>query len=383
MYFCDECFATDQYEEELDKIIQGDDDLKTSSGFTLFENGKEFASWIQKQNVKRSINKLQVHHMALPDYSTWEKTDKRIFGNDPELGRTNSLDSYGKSTWGSKSANGKYIAQHFNIFPNGKITTGRSLESNPIGISGWNTGAICIEIYGNFDKGKDTMTQAQKDSVIAVYGELCKKFNLTPSASTIRYHAWFKSNGTYLGDYKAGQSRKTCPGTAFFGGNTMSAFKKNFLPAIQDYINGEKKEAEIPSIKVDDPVVQVVNKIVKINVGELNVRKNANASSQIMGVVKDGEVYTIVKESNGWGLLKSGLGWINLKYTEPVSNNDSFKVRINTGVLNIRQSPNTSSKVVGSVKDGEVYTIIEKQGIWGKLKSGAGWICLTYVERVD
>ena len=91
--------------------------------------------------------------MDLPNYSTWEKTDKKVF-SEPHFGRTQSLDSYGKSKWGCSDGHGHYIAQHLNIFPDGKITTGRNLNSTPIGIRGWNTNAICIEIYGDFDKNK-------------------------------------------------------------------------------------------------------------------------------------------------------------------------------------------------------------------------------------
>ena len=275
--------------------------MKTQNGFTLFEKTSEIGTWLKSQKVTRKVTKLQVHHMGLPSYSTWNNTDKKVFSN-PYFGRTESLDSYGKKTWNSKSANGKYQAQHFNVFPDGKITTGRSLNSNPIGITGWNTGAICVEIYGNFDKGQDTMTSAQKKAVIALFGELCKKFNLTPSASTIRYHAWFTSGGTYLGDYKAGQSRKTCPGTAFFGGNTMSAFKKNFLPEIKKYINGETE-------KKDETTTVGVYKVI---VDTLNVREGAGTSYEKVGTLKKGEAYTITKISGNWGYLKSGLGWINI-----------------------------------------------------------------------
>ena len=310
MYICDYGSNIDDiYQEELNYILMGDGDVKTSNGFTLFEKTSEIGPWLKKQKVTRTINRLQVHHMGLPSYSTWEKTDKKVFSN-PYFGRTESLDTYGKNTWNSKSGNGKYIAQHFNIFPDGKITTGRSLNSNPIGISGWNTGAICVEIYGNFDKGNDTMTAAQKKAVIALYGELCKRFDITPSASTIRYHAWFTSGGTYLGDYKAGKSRKTCPGTAFFGGNTMTAFKKNFLPAIQQYIKDDSTEVKEESAYTTG--------VYKVTADTLNVRKGAGSSYDKVGTLKKGEAYTITKVSGSWGYLKSGLGWIHLGYTEKI-----------------------------------------------------------------
>ena len=141
--------------------------MKTKNGFTLFEKTSEIGPWLKKQNVTRTISRLQVHHMDLPNYSTWEKTDKKVF-DEPHFGRTQSLNDYGKKTWHYSDGHGKYIAQHFNVFPDGKITTGRHLNSTPIGIKGWNTNAICVEIYGDFDKGKDVMTAAQKKAVVAL-----------------------------------------------------------------------------------------------------------------------------------------------------------------------------------------------------------------------
>ena len=44
----------------------------------------------------------------------------------------------------------------------------------------------------------------------------------------------------------------------------------------------------------------------------LNIRKEPNSTSKIMGQVYKGGVYTIVEVKNNWGKLKSGLGWINL-----------------------------------------------------------------------
>ena len=121
--------------------------MKKESGFILFDNINEFEKYLNNENVTRKISRLQVHHMSLPNYHTWDTTDKRIYKNNRELGRTKALDDFGKNKWRYKDCNKHYIAQHFNIFPNGKITTGRNLNSKPIGITGWNDYAI-------FPKGK-------------------------------------------------------------------------------------------------------------------------------------------------------------------------------------------------------------------------------------
>ncbi|MEI2827330.1 MAG: peptidoglycan-binding protein [Dermatophilaceae bacterium] len=50
-------------------------------------------------------------------------------------------------------------------------------------------------------------------------------------------------------------------------------------------------------------------------------------------------------------------------------------------VLNVRYAPTTDSRIAKTVKRGQVYTIIETAGDWGKLKSGAGWIHLGYTSK--
>ena len=60
----------------------------------------------------------------------------------------------------------------------------------------------------------------------------------------------------------------------------------------------------------------------------------------------------------------------------------TYLVRIDTPVLNIRSGPSTSSKDVGNVYQGDVFTIIDEQNGWGKLKSGVGWIFLKLTKRV-
>lgn len=60
----------------------------------------------------------------------------------------------------------------------------------------------------------------------------------------------------------------------------------------------------------------------------------------------------------------------------------TFKVKVTATVLNVRAGAGTSYKIVLQVKQGEVYTITEIKGGWGKLKSGAGWINLDYTRKV-
>lgn len=58
--------------------------------------------------------------------------------------------------------------------------------------------------------------------------------------------------------------------------------------------------------------------LVKINTDSLNVRAGAGTSYPVVTKVKRGQIYTIVGEQNGWGRLRSGCGWIKLSYTTKI-----------------------------------------------------------------
>lgn len=72
----------------------------------------------------------------------------------------------------------------------------------------------------------------------------------------------------------------------------------------------------------------------------------------------------------------------------PQDGNCGFKVRVLDGSLNIRRYPSLNAPVVGIITDKGVYTVTaEEHGdgiLWGRLKSGVGWISLgsRYVQKI-
>lgn len=200
-------------------------------GNFLLMDISEFKRWLQSQTITRSINKLQVHHTAVPNYATRKVKTGVATAIQDHFVCLEGMRNYhvNVNKW---SATG----QNITVFEDGKvaISLDRDLNQTPAGISGANTGAICVEIIGNFDKGGDTMTQAQRSAVVHLYACLCERLKIVPSTNTIVYHAWYSASGVYLGDYIAGKSSKTCPGTNFMGvGNSIASAKNVFIPMIQ------------------------------------------------------------------------------------------------------------------------------------------------------
>ena len=141
-------------------------------------------------------------------------------------------------------------------------------------------------------------------------------------------------------------------------------------------------QAATPEPAPAEPQSNAVSYTVKITASTLNVRDGAGTGYKVNTTVKKGGVYTIVEEKNGWGKLKSGAGWISLSYTQKMEDATSYKVKITASVLNVRAGAGTGYKVNTTVVKNQVFTIVAEKNGWGKLKSGAGWIKLSYTKRV-
>ena len=219
--------------EELPKEeTKNETQEENKMGYKLIDVS-EFKAYLDSLNITRKITVVQLHHTYIPSYE--------VFNGSNHIKLQNGMRDYHIKSRGFDD-----IAQTFTIFPDGKICTGRDINKAPAGIYGANSTGICIECVGNFDKGGDTMTEAQKNAIVGVTRMLLDRLGLN-ARTGVTYHAWWSEGGTKLGTYIAGKSVKTCPGTNFFGGNTREAYEKNLMPLIENYGKEEKKMLETPN----------------------------------------------------------------------------------------------------------------------------------------
>lgn len=76
---------------------------------------------------------------------------------------------------------------------------------------------------------------------------------------------------------------------------------------------------------------------------------------------------------------------IDCKATTPIS--CPYLVKVTAASLNIRKGAGSNTEKVGCITDNGVYTIVEERQdsgatLWGRLKSGVGWISLDYVKKL-
>ena len=182
---------------------------KNDGQFTLL-NRLAFTRWLAKQDVKRKIKLCQQHHTWIPNYES--------FKGDNHFKLLHGMRNYHMNRRGFSDG-----AQNITTFPDGTIGIGRLLSVAPAGIKGANSYGICIEHIGDFDKGKDTMTDEQRKTILFINAVLLDHFGLEANTDTVVYHHWYVS--------------KSCPGSSFFGGNTKEDAEANFIPEIQKMLN--------------------------------------------------------------------------------------------------------------------------------------------------
>jgi N-acetylmuramoyl-L-alanine amidase len=128
-------------------------------------------------------------------------------------------------------------------------------------------------------------------------------------------------------------------------------------------------------------------------VNSLNIRGSASLNGSIVGKLNKGSKVSVSGSAPGWYRIKFGAseGWVSSQYIEKSSSTPAIagsqeaygKVTIHS--LNVRDKASLNGKVVGAVKQGEAYEILEEKNNWYKLalKGGkTGWAAGWYIEKM-
>jgi len=326
--------------------------METKFGFTKIDVA-EFKQWMEGVKVARTIIRIQEHHTYSPSYIHFKGN------NHFELQTGMKNYHINHNGWSD-------IGQHFTIFPDGSILTGRGLEKSPACITGQNANNICIEILGNFDLSGDEMTLLQKDAIIGVTAVLCQKFNLSPNSNTIVYHHWFNLS---TGERNNGaKNNKSCPGTNFFGGNKMINFEEGFLPLVKSRLSDNAENTINPDVL----------KYVLVSSDTLNIRVAPKASASLVrnrNAASLGAVLRIYKIEAGWlKISNSQEHWVNGKYTVDVQ-----RALVNATTLNVRSGPGTSYPKSSSIIKGDRIFISDEENQWCKIAMKPAWVSKKYL----
>ena len=156
--------------------------------------------------------------------------------------------------------------------------------------------------------------------------------------------------------------------------NGLHRIKTGWISAGTKYTKFVKKGST--SASGSDKVIGTAQVLVNM----LNIRKDANFSSKIVGVARKGQKFEVFESKNGLHRIKAG--WISAgeKYTKftpkaaPKANNKAIgTIEILVGMLNIRSGPSFDAGVVGIAEKGQRYTVYEAKN--GLYRIGTGRWC--------
>jgi len=135
--------------------------------------------------------------------------------------------------------------------------------------------------------------------------------------------------------------------------------------------NGPKAQSKDPEPKAAANIPHYTGYVVA---DTLNERTGPGTNNGISAVLTKGTKVEIVKEQNGWGQTRDG-GWISLAYLK-------VQCKVTASTLNVRSGPGLDFDKKGILKKGDLVTIVESKNNWGKIEKTSNWISLTYVTKV-
>lgn len=286
----------------------------------------------------------------------------------------------------------------------GKLADGTvtSIQTMPWDYKPWGCGAgskgSCNNGWMQFEICEDGLTD--KEYFDAVYKEACeltayycKMYNLDPKGTVTYNGVTVPVILCHQDSYKLKLGGNHSDVYPWFNkhGKTMDDVRNDVAELLKQVVvekEPEKEKEEVSAFKEGD--------IVKLADDALYYSGKAvplwvKAKEWIVKSVK-GDRVVIDKSVDGANSINSP---VNVKYLQLVQIEEPkpeakpepevfvpYLVKINTGLLNYRQGPGTNYKINGTVKKGGVYTIVGEDNGWGKLKSGAGWIKLSYTVKL-
>ncbi|ROR21914.1 cell wall-associated NlpC family hydrolase [Mobilisporobacter senegalensis] len=144
-----------------------------------------------------------------------------------------------------------------------------------------------------------------------------------------------------------------------------------------------EEEAAAKEIVVEEQVEEKVeetsqydNTGISIADNYVNIRKEANTDSKVLGKLYKGSAATIIKRDGEWVKIKSGkvTGYINSEFLaigfdaeELVDKYATKLATVNTTTLKVRKAKSIESECLTMIPEGEVYEVIKEYDKWVKI----------------
>lgn len=173
----------------------------------------------------------------------------------------------------------------------------------------------------------DTVSMASMENAAKLIAWIFGEYGWTCEKNLFTHNYWtnYKDTGVMSADIDAQSLKKCTSKVANASGKYCPIYIlpqwEKFKALVKKYMG--TSASAVPTPTPPSKPTAFTPYTVKVTCNPLNVRKGAGTNYAACGAIKDKGVYTIVGEANGpgakmWGKLKSGAGWISLDYTKKV-----------------------------------------------------------------
>lgn len=335
-----------------------------------------------KSGKKHTVKGILVHSTGAnnPKLSRYVGPDDGLLGKNPY-----------NNHWNQPMGRSVCVHAFIGKLADGSIATYQTL---PWDMVGWHSGSGKLGAsknannngYIGFEICEDGLNDAAYfnevyQEAVELCAMLCKQYNLKPESPILICHSeghalgiasnhgdvmhWFPKHGKSMNTFRADVKKAMCATTT----------KPEPIPI----------PTPTTGIKVGDVVKLATN--ATYYTGKAVPQWVKNDQWIISSISGDRAV--INKNIKGTNAINSP---INVKFLTVVNQpqvKPTFKeytVKVTADTLNIRKGPGTNYSANGAIKDKGIYTIVEEATgvgakLWGKLKSGAGWISLDYTQK--
>jgi len=227
--------------------------------------------------------------------------------------------------------------------------------------------------------------------------------NLNYEAAFIRHRylspapngSWWQYRGAYLGD-KSGGVNVYYASDALWGSKIASHMEKILPYNPKDYENATPFSVGTPSYSIPNHTDTFPNGIVAVANSDLTLYLSKNGGKSQITIPK-GETFVVSAKTNDYWLQIRYNGytyWTTFSfstYSNFMSIQNLIRIQVDE-TLNVRESPNTSSKIVSTLKN---YTHVKgilnsdnkltTSGSWYQIQTPdgkIGWVSSTYAKRV-
>ena len=218
----------------------------------------------------------------------------------------------------------------------------------------------------------------------------------TINATSLRVRSAANTSSSVVGNLKNGE-KVTVLGKANGWAKISYQGKEGYVSLEFVKIDGNTEEIKKPEQpKTSDATIKNgTQEVGTINATSLRVRSAANTSSSVLGNLKNGEKVTVLGKANGWAKInyQGKEGYVSLEFVkleagkqeekpaENITNGTQEVGTINATSLRVRSAANTSSTILGTLKNGEKVTVLGKANGWAKInyQGKEGYVSLEFI----